>query len=114
MNGMSTAVPPAPSARVAATTPLRRSGLLCVLRDAGVRAAGDDDETSVTVRTTDDLSSGSPIELRIGAEDVQLQLRSIPSGQEWQVLIQLVESVIGRIGLGNGPSGPDLHGEFAE
>jgi hypothetical protein len=72
------------------------------LRDAGV-AQREDEAAAVTIRTTDDQTSGSDIEMSIGPDDIGIQLRSVPTRGEWEIMIQLVDSLLGNLDADRSP-----------
>ena len=80
--------------RVIATTPLQRAGLERLLQDAGVDHG---ENATVTVRTTDEQPVGSTIDMSIGPDEIGIQLRSAPTRHEWQLIIQLVGSILGNL-----------------
>jgi hypothetical protein len=84
---------------IAATTPLRHTGILRILSDAGMAPSAEGDGgVEVTVRTADDPPTGSPIELSVGAGDVHLRLTSSPDRGAWETIARLVAVLFGATG----------------
>lgn len=82
--------------RVAAAIPLLRAALQHSVRAAGLHLAPPDGPAPVTLRTSDQPTTGAALEISVDGEHVTIAVTKVPSPEVWAATLNLLQQLLDR------------------
>jgi hypothetical protein len=82
--------------RVAAVIPLLRAALEHSVRAAGLHLAPRGEPATVTLRTSDQPTTGAALEISVDGEHVTIAVTEAPSPEVWAATLNLLQQLLDR------------------